>query len=123
MRSLKTMLIAGAAAGMMLGGASAAMAQGQPNPEGNVRECVREMVWNMRRCGGPVVDGVKPVDGVTKRSEQSQGFSEEEWSCSLEALFTYFDCAGSQGEFKTNNPVRVPLKPDTNVKAATPSNK
>ena len=122
MRSLKTMLIAGAAAGMMLGGATAASAQGQPIPEGNIRDCVREMVWNMRNCNGGEVDGVKPVDGVTKRSEQAQGFNEQDFSCSLEALFTYFDCADGQGEFKTNNPVRVPLKP-TNAKAATPSNK
>ena len=53
MRSLKTMLIAGAAAGMMLGGASAASAQGQPIPEGDVRESAHAMMVEYMReeCG------------------------------------------------------------------------
>lgn len=120
MRSLKTMLIAGAAAGMMLGGSALASAQGNELPN-DPRSCVRAMVGEMRTC---VPQGPQIVDPGSKDSPKGEDVQRPE-PCrpNIEILADYFNCYGGEVDGIDVPPVQVPLKRESNVKAATPSNK
>lgn len=117
MKSVKTLLIAGAVTGLMLGGSSAAFSQGIQDPGLDVRNCARDLAYRMRSCAAGYEDGVQPKDYVSKKSETAQG-EPAEWSCGLDALYAYFECADGFGQGRVNDKVSVPLK-RTNVKAST----
>ena len=121
MKTFKTMLVAGMSAGMLFAGLNTSAAQGLEPPEGEIRDCARQLCYNMRSCAGGEIDGVKPKDMVTKRSEQAQGRPEGNY-CGMYALEEYMYCSDGEGQEGRVKDVKVPLK-RTNVKATpTPSN-